>query len=211
MGFSFLFKVLVFTFCGLPLYILSLKFSSEEELFLQVDESCVWRHRGERKVRAQDEDMETLTSCTSDLMSEEMEPLGSWHAIVNGLWFVCVCVHVHVCGKPEDSTVCFLWRLSFFLVWSLLIRQGWLGSEPAPYYHRCWDYKHAPPHLICCWSPLTWSPGREALGQLNRRLPARLVTLFSSWDDCSSDLPGAYPMDQAALNLHQSSGFVSQC
>ncbi|XP_006985495.1 ribosome quality control complex subunit NEMF isoform X1 [Peromyscus maniculatus bairdii] len=41
----------------------------------KVDESCVWRHRGERKVRAQDEDMETLTSCTSDLMSEEMEPL----------------------------------------------------------------------------------------------------------------------------------------
>lgn len=41
----------------------------------KVDESCVWRHRGERKVRVQDEDMETLTSCTSDLMSEEMEQL----------------------------------------------------------------------------------------------------------------------------------------
>ncbi|MEJ1269367.1 nuclear export mediator factor [Cricetulus griseus] len=52
-----------------------LKFSSEEELFLQVDESCIWRHRGERKVRAQDEDIETLTSCTSELMSEEMEQL----------------------------------------------------------------------------------------------------------------------------------------
>ncbi|CAO2586466.1 Ribosome quality control complex subunit NEMF [Lemmus lemmus] len=32
-------------------------------------------HRGERKVRAQDEDMETLTSCTSELVSEEMEQL----------------------------------------------------------------------------------------------------------------------------------------
>lgn len=41
----------------------------------KVDESCVWRHRGERKVRVQDEDMETLTSCTSELMSEEMEQL----------------------------------------------------------------------------------------------------------------------------------------
>ncbi|CAO2586468.1 Ribosome quality control complex subunit NEMF [Lemmus lemmus] len=41
----------------------------------KVDESCVWRHRGERKVRAQDEDMETLTSCTSELVSEEMEQL----------------------------------------------------------------------------------------------------------------------------------------
>lgn len=41
----------------------------------KVDESCVWRHRGERKVRVQDEDMETLTSCTSELMAEEMEQL----------------------------------------------------------------------------------------------------------------------------------------
>ncbi|XP_006899268.1 PREDICTED: nuclear export mediator factor NEMF [Elephantulus edwardii] len=41
----------------------------------KVDESCVWRHRGERKVRVQDEDMETLTSCTSELTSEEMEQL----------------------------------------------------------------------------------------------------------------------------------------
>ncbi|KAK7835940.1 hypothetical protein U0070_004031 [Myodes glareolus] len=49
--------------------------SSKEKLFLQVDESCVWRHRGERKVRAQDEDMETLTSCTSELVSEEMEQI----------------------------------------------------------------------------------------------------------------------------------------
>ncbi|KAL2789970.1 nuclear export mediator factor NEMF isoform 1 [Daubentonia madagascariensis] len=41
----------------------------------KVDESCVWRHRGERKVRVQDEDMETLASCTSELVSEEMEQL----------------------------------------------------------------------------------------------------------------------------------------
>ncbi|KAG8517729.1 Nuclear export mediator factor NEMF, partial [Galemys pyrenaicus] len=41
----------------------------------KVDESCIWRHRGERKVRVQDEDMETLESCTSELISEEMEQL----------------------------------------------------------------------------------------------------------------------------------------
>ncbi|XP_007537808.1 ribosome quality control complex subunit NEMF isoform X1 [Erinaceus europaeus] len=42
----------------------------------KVEESCVWRHQGERKVRVQDEDMEALESCTSELISEEMEQLG---------------------------------------------------------------------------------------------------------------------------------------
>lgn len=41
----------------------------------KVDESCVWRHRGERKVKVQDEDVETLESCTSELISEELEQL----------------------------------------------------------------------------------------------------------------------------------------
>ncbi|KAK2500498.1 hypothetical protein MC885_008931 [Smutsia gigantea] len=41
----------------------------------KVDESCIWRHRGERKVRVQDEDMETLAGCASELISEEMEQL----------------------------------------------------------------------------------------------------------------------------------------
>ncbi|XP_068948066.1 ribosome quality control complex subunit NEMF [Petaurus breviceps papuanus] len=39
----------------------------------KVDEPCVWRHRGERKVRIQDEDLETVSSSTSKLVSEEME------------------------------------------------------------------------------------------------------------------------------------------
>ncbi|KAM4853727.1 ribosome quality control complex subunit NEMF [Thomomys bottae] len=39
----------------------------------KVDESCVWRHRGERKVRMQDEETEILASRTSELLSEEME------------------------------------------------------------------------------------------------------------------------------------------
>ncbi|XP_051833881.1 ribosome quality control complex subunit NEMF [Antechinus flavipes] len=41
----------------------------------KVDEPCVWRHRGERKVRGQDEDLETVASSASKLVSEEMEPL----------------------------------------------------------------------------------------------------------------------------------------
>ncbi|KAM3851382.1 ribosome quality control complex subunit NEMF [Vipera latastei] len=41
----------------------------------KVDESCVWRHRGERKIKVQDEDMETVTSATSELAAEETEPL----------------------------------------------------------------------------------------------------------------------------------------
>ncbi|XP_041132215.1 nuclear export mediator factor NEMF-like [Polyodon spathula] len=40
----------------------------------KVDEPCVWRHRGERKVRAVEEDMETETS--TDLLSEDTELLG---------------------------------------------------------------------------------------------------------------------------------------
>ncbi|XP_066486559.1 ribosome quality control complex subunit NEMF [Tiliqua scincoides] len=43
----------------------------------KVDESCVWRHRGERKVKVQDEDMEMVTSSTSELAAEETEPLGA--------------------------------------------------------------------------------------------------------------------------------------
>ncbi|XP_059815277.1 ribosome quality control complex subunit NEMF-like isoform X2 [Hypanus sabinus] len=41
----------------------------------KVDEQCVWRHVGERKVKVQDEDMETVTSSTSDIYSEDTVPL----------------------------------------------------------------------------------------------------------------------------------------
>uniref|UniRef100_A0A452RA19 Ribosome quality control complex subunit NEMF n=1 Tax=Ursus americanus TaxID=9643 RepID=A0A452RA19_URSAM len=55
----------------------------------KVDESCVWRHRGERKVRVQDEDMETLASCTSELISEEMDQLGSLQILIKPLPILC--------------------------------------------------------------------------------------------------------------------------
>ncbi|NXP56648.1 NEMF factor, partial [Heliornis fulica] len=41
----------------------------------KVDESCVWRHREERKVKVQDEDLETVSSGASELVSEEVELL----------------------------------------------------------------------------------------------------------------------------------------
>ncbi|XP_041069772.1 nuclear export mediator factor NEMF-like isoform X2 [Carcharodon carcharias] len=41
----------------------------------KVDDQFVWRHIGERKVKVQDEDMETVTSSTSELFSEDTVPL----------------------------------------------------------------------------------------------------------------------------------------
>lgn len=43
----------------------------------QVDESCVWRHREERKGRVQDEDLDTVSSSASELVAEEVELLGT--------------------------------------------------------------------------------------------------------------------------------------
>uniref|UniRef100_A0A672TZC5 Ribosome quality control complex subunit NEMF n=1 Tax=Strigops habroptila TaxID=2489341 RepID=A0A672TZC5_STRHB len=41
----------------------------------KVDESCVWRHREERKIKVQDEDLETVSSSASELVSEDVELL----------------------------------------------------------------------------------------------------------------------------------------
>ncbi|XP_050753824.1 ribosome quality control complex subunit NEMF isoform X2 [Gymnogyps californianus] len=41
----------------------------------KVDESCVWRHREERKIKVQDEDLETVCSSASELVAEEVELL----------------------------------------------------------------------------------------------------------------------------------------
>ncbi|KAJ8394233.1 hypothetical protein AAFF_G00048160 [Aldrovandia affinis] len=42
----------------------------------KVDEQCVWRHRDERKVKTVDEDMESVTSSTADLLIEGEELIG---------------------------------------------------------------------------------------------------------------------------------------
>lgn len=42
-----------------------------------MDESCVWRHREERKIKIQDEDLETVSSSASELVAEEVELLGT--------------------------------------------------------------------------------------------------------------------------------------
>ncbi|NXF94266.1 NEMF factor, partial [Eubucco bourcierii] len=41
----------------------------------KVDESCVWRHREERKIKVQDEDLETVSSSAGELVAEEVELL----------------------------------------------------------------------------------------------------------------------------------------
>ncbi|KFV66627.1 Nuclear export mediator factor Nemf, partial [Dryobates pubescens] len=41
----------------------------------KVDESCVWRHREERKIKVQEEDVETVSSSASELVAEEVELL----------------------------------------------------------------------------------------------------------------------------------------
>ncbi|KFP10911.1 Nuclear export mediator factor Nemf, partial [Egretta garzetta] len=41
----------------------------------KVDESCVWRHREERKIKVQDEDLEMVSSSAGELVSEEVELL----------------------------------------------------------------------------------------------------------------------------------------
>lgn len=40
---------------------------------MQVDEHSVFRHRGERKVKAVEEDMEEVASKTAELLTEEEE------------------------------------------------------------------------------------------------------------------------------------------
>ncbi|XP_030069934.1 ribosome quality control complex subunit NEMF isoform X2 [Microcaecilia unicolor] len=42
----------------------------------KVDELCVERHRGERRMKIQDEDMESVTSSATELLSEDLELLG---------------------------------------------------------------------------------------------------------------------------------------
>lgn len=37
----------------------------------------MWRHREERKIKVQDEDLETVSSSASELVSEEVELLGT--------------------------------------------------------------------------------------------------------------------------------------
>ncbi|NXA14929.1 NEMF factor, partial [Sapayoa aenigma] len=41
----------------------------------KVDESCVWRHREERRIKVQEEDLETVSSSASELVAEEVELL----------------------------------------------------------------------------------------------------------------------------------------
>lgn len=54
--------------------------------YVQVDEQCVWRHRDERKVKTVEEDMESVTSSTADLLVDGEELIGA-HSLANmSIW-----------------------------------------------------------------------------------------------------------------------------
>uniref|UniRef100_A0A4W4EP04 Ribosome quality control complex subunit NEMF n=1 Tax=Electrophorus electricus TaxID=8005 RepID=A0A4W4EP04_ELEEL len=66
----------------------------------KVDEQCVFRHRGERKVKTLEEDMEDVTSSTAELLEEGEELLGiyihlsfpkiTFHRITQGYHIICI-------------------------------------------------------------------------------------------------------------------------
>uniref|UniRef100_W5LLU1 Ribosome quality control complex subunit NEMF n=1 Tax=Astyanax mexicanus TaxID=7994 RepID=W5LLU1_ASTMX len=56
----------------------------------KVDEQCVFRHRGERKVKTVEEDVEDVTSSTADLLEEGEELLGN-------------CTHIHAVDQRLHS------------------------------------------------------------------------------------------------------------
>lgn len=76
----------------------------------QVDEQCVFRHRGERKVKTIDEDMADVTSSTAELLEdgEELigtglqEPQTNTHLYVN-LLVVAFLYHAYVFPGDDSS------------------------------------------------------------------------------------------------------------
>ncbi len=51
----------------------------------QVDEQSVFRHRGERKVKTIEEDMEEVSSRTAELLEEGEELIGSRHKMTDSM------------------------------------------------------------------------------------------------------------------------------
>lgn len=80
MGFGFLFKVKHhYKYILLQLFVIFGQLNFPLSI-LQVDEQSLFRHRGERKVKTVEEDMEEVTSTTAALLNEDGEELmGSYH------------------------------------------------------------------------------------------------------------------------------------
>lgn len=88
MGFGFLFKVKylhqhIWTFSHLQTIKCIL-------VSAQVDEQSVFRHRGERKVKTVEEDMEEVASKTAELLEDGEELIGSRHKMPHLIYCVCV-------------------------------------------------------------------------------------------------------------------------
>uniref|UniRef100_A0A6Q2YY85 Ribosome quality control complex subunit NEMF n=1 Tax=Esox lucius TaxID=8010 RepID=A0A6Q2YY85_ESOLU len=78
----------------------------------KVDEQCVFRHRGERKVKTIDEDMEGVTSSTADLLEDGEELIGAelkTHASPNVLSICAGCCTVNEPGGSSQE--CRLFKL----------------------------------------------------------------------------------------------------
>lgn len=75
MGFGFLFKVNATMSCE---YILTVHHSLtiKRLVRVQVDDQSVFRHKGERKVKTVEEDMEEVTSRTAEVLEEGEELMG---------------------------------------------------------------------------------------------------------------------------------------
>lgn len=71
---------------------------------MKVDEQSVFRHRGERKVKTLEEDIDAVSSTTAELLQEEGEELiGSEHGTTALIYCVCKsCIQV----SQLDSAAC---------------------------------------------------------------------------------------------------------
>uniref|UniRef100_A0A4W4EN39 Ribosome quality control complex subunit NEMF n=1 Tax=Electrophorus electricus TaxID=8005 RepID=A0A4W4EN39_ELEEL len=79
----------------------------------KVDEQCVFRHRGERKVKTLEEDMEDVTSSTAELLEEGEELLGiyihlsfpkiTFHRITQGYHIICIVLQYSVTFHIRNS------------------------------------------------------------------------------------------------------------
>uniref|UniRef100_A0AAY4BUH4 Ribosome quality control complex subunit NEMF n=1 Tax=Denticeps clupeoides TaxID=299321 RepID=A0AAY4BUH4_9TELE len=77
----------------------------------KVDEQCVWRHKGERKVKTVEEEVDDVASSTADLLEEGEELLGmiyTWYQAYFRFDLICLIQHTSVrlhSEEPEAETL----------------------------------------------------------------------------------------------------------
>uniref|UniRef100_A0A671V689 Ribosome quality control complex subunit NEMF n=1 Tax=Sparus aurata TaxID=8175 RepID=A0A671V689_SPAAU len=76
----------------------------------KVDEQSVFRHRGERKVKTVEEDMEEVASKTAELLEEGEELIGSRHKMPHFIYCVCVTTTFRCCNRLCRGCHCVIYR-----------------------------------------------------------------------------------------------------